>query len=486
MNLPITPRRFPSDPQQWLQKIVSVVPTPRQLSHMELKYYNFVHFGMNTMLDCEWGDGKAPVEAFAPDALDTDQWCRVFRRSGSAGVILTAKHHDGFCLWDTKTTDYSVMHSPFGQDIVRLLSDSCKKYGLRFGLYLSPWDRHEPTYGTPAYNDFYVRQLTELATNYGDIFTFWLDGACGEGPNGKKQIYDFERFYEVVRRLRPNACISICGPDVRWIGNEGGHTRTSEWSVVPAELMEPQRVEEHSQHADDGGKSVEKPLQTDDDLGSRAFLKKFDRYLFSPAECDVSVDPGWFWHEDAYYRKDDPNGKSVRTGRELADIYMRTVGGNASLLLNVPPDKHGRINDREIEQLGAFRALLDEAFACPLSPAEVEIVRCDGERTREGATGALCEDGRRLTDEEQAILLSFKQKERFGLLSLEEDLRFGQRIENFEVYARTADGWEKVYTGETVGSGKFCKLSCETDALLINIICSRSAPTVKNIRTFRR
>lgn len=469
------PIDFGDEDDGFLQKVLAVTPSERQLRHAEMKYYNFIHFGMNTMTNVEWGNGKASPSLFVPDRLDTDQWCRVLKDSGSSGVILTVKHHDGFCLWDTKTTDYSVMNSPFGKDILRLLAKSCRKYDLALGVYLSPWDRHEKTYGTEEYNDFYVRQLTELAENYGKIFTFWLDGACGEGMNGKRQDYDYERYYEVIRRFQPEACISICGPDIRWIGNEGGFVRESEWSVVPKILMEPESVAEKSQKTDDGTE-VERPRQTDMDIGSREVLKKYDQYCYSPAECDVSVNIGWFWHDQSYYPE-----KSVRTAEEIAQIYMKTVGGNATLLLNVPVDTHGRINNREISILKGFRTILNQKFAHPLLPISLEALN-----VRKNTRRALpvCEAVGALSAEESVLRLRFLKKEILGILQLEEDMRFSQRVEAFEIYSLENHSWNPVYEGTTIGMGKFCEIDCETDEILIHFTKSRREPHLLKIQIF--
>ncbi|HIS04374.1 MAG TPA: alpha-L-fucosidase, partial [Candidatus Fimenecus stercoravium] len=215
----------------------SIVPNRRQLLIQKMRYYAFVHYTVNTFTNREWGNGKEPESVFDPAAQDTDQWCEAIADAGMKGVILTCKHHDGFCLWPTKTTEHSVKNSPYNNgkgDVVREVADSCRKYGLKFGVYLSPWDRNCPLYGTPGYNDFYIEQLTELLTNYGEIFMLWLDGACGADAAGQpKQKYDFERIWKTAVELQPNIVMSGCAPDVRWIGNESGKTRESEWNVVP-------------------------------------------------------------------------------------------------------------------------------------------------------------------------------------------------------------------------------------------------------------
>lgn len=216
------------------KRLTEIVPSPRQLRFQQLEFYAFIHFTVNTFTDKEWGDGTESPEIFDPVKFDPGQWVSAVKSAGMKGLILTCKHHDGFCLWDSKLTDHTVMHSPFGRDMVREVSDACKEGGIAFGVYLSPWDRNCPLYGKgKEYDDFFTGQLTELLTDYGDVFSVWFDGACGEGPDGKKQYYDWDRYYSLIRTLQPGACISVCGPDVRWCGNEAGHTRKAEWSVVP-------------------------------------------------------------------------------------------------------------------------------------------------------------------------------------------------------------------------------------------------------------
>ena len=217
-----------------------VIPSSRQLEWQKLEMYAFCHFGTNTFTGREWGDGTAPASIFNPKKLDARQWAKEIKNAGMKAIILTCKHHDGFCLWQSDYTDYCMKNSPYQNgkgDVVKEVSDACREMGLKFGVYLSPWDRHEATYGTGEdYNKYFKNQLTELATKYGDVFCFWFDGACGEGKNGKKQVYDWESYFDLIRELQPNAVINICGPDVRWCGNEAGKSRESEWSVVPAHM----------------------------------------------------------------------------------------------------------------------------------------------------------------------------------------------------------------------------------------------------------
>ena len=225
------------------KRLVSVVPSKRQVEYQKREFYGFIHFTVNTYTNKEWGLGDESPEIFNPYNLDAEVWVKAAVSAGMKGLILTCKHHDGFCLWPSKYTEHSVKNSPYKDgrgDIVKELSDACKKYNIKFGVYLSPWDRNCAVYGSgKEYDDYYINQMTELLTNYGDIYTFWMDGACGEGPNGKKQVYDWDRYYAKVRDLQPEAVLSISGPDVRWCGNEAGIVRKSEWSVVSKTMTSP-------------------------------------------------------------------------------------------------------------------------------------------------------------------------------------------------------------------------------------------------------
>ena len=459
------------------ERLISVLPSERQLNFMELEYYNFIHFGMNTFYRREWGDGTEELSRFNPTKLDTDQWCSVLKDTGSKGIIITAKHHDGFCLFDTKLTDHNVMNTPFGRDIVALLARSCKKYGLKLGIYLSPWDRHESSYGTDKYNDFFVSQLTELCENYGDIFCFWFDGACGEGKNGKKQVYDWDRYYSVIRKHHPDAVISICGPDVRWIGNEGGRVRKSEWSVIPAEQDSVNRVAENSQTDENQtGIMAEKLDDRTEDLGSRDVLKNYSDLIFKPAEAAVSINLGWFWHNNLYYIF-----KKQRTAKDLAKIYFDSVGGNASMLLNIPPDKDGLINKREIKTLEKFTKLITEPFRNEITDKEISVYSPDGAyRTDEKGVFYLKKG-------EAGIKISLKKKTNISLLSLREDLSFSQRVEEFKIFIKNENGnYECVYKGTVIGSRKIVRLdrAVLTDEALIIVTQSRANPVLKDIRIY--
>src|SRR5262245_45121586 len=320
-------------------------PTPAQLAWQRDELALFLHFGVNTFTDREWGDGREDPRIFAPAQLDTRQWARAARQAGFRAMILTAKHHDGFCLWPSRTTQHSVASTPLRvgkADVVREFVDACRVEGLKAGLYLSPWDRHEPSYGdSPRYNDLYITQLTELLTQYGPIAEVWFDGANGEGPNGKRQVYDWPRVWGTVRKLQPNAVMfSDAGPDVRWIGNENGVAGDTNWSTVdPAVVPVPGL----------SGDAVMRMLQQGDPNGS----------VWRPGETDVSIRPGWFYHP-----ADDAR---VRSADNLVNLYFTSVGRNSKLLLNVPPTPAGLLHDVDVARLSEMRARLNALFANDLA-----------------------------------------------------------------------------------------------------------------------
>ena len=463
--------------QSEIERYISVVPSERQKRHSELEYYSFIHFGINTMNNVEWGSGKEDISKFNPSKLDTDQWCKVLKESGSKGIIITAKHHDGFCLWDTEYTDHNVMNTPYGKDIVLSLRKSCDKFGLKLGIYLSPWDRHDRRYGTEEYNDHFVNQLTELCTKYGELFAVWFDGACGEGENGKKQVYDWERYYSVIRKYQSNAVISICGPDVRWIGNEGGRVRKSEWSVVPAANADNDKIAEESQKS-------ENDLAFDncaEDLGGRAILEQHKKLIWSPAEADVSVTTGWFYHNNLYYLF-----RQKRTAKQLADIYFNTVGGNASLLMNVPPDKNGLISKREQKTLKKFKALIDEPFKNELS-FEFSVIESDGSERKSKDLDSIKSDGSfSFGDDEYAMKLDFKKETEFRTLVLQEDINFSQRVEEFSVFAFDGKAYKKINSSTVIGSKKIIRfnMAVKAESVVIAFNKSRSNPVLRSVKVY--
>jgi alpha-L-fucosidase len=393
------------------------VPTPSQIAWQRDELAMFLHFGVNTFTDREWGDGRESPSIFAPAKLDAVQWARVAKAAGFRALILTAKHHDGFCLWPSATTRHSVASSPWrdgGGDVVREFVDACAAEDLRAGLYLSPWDRNHPTYGdSPAYNDVYAAQLTELLTRYGRIAEVWFDGANGEGPNGRRQVYDWPRVFGLVRRHQPDAVIfSDAGPDVRWCGNERGVAGDPNWSAVdPAVVRFPGQ----------SGAGIEAALQHGHPRGS----------TWRPAEVDVSIRPGWFYHP----AQDD----KVRTIDNLVDLYFTSVGRNSKLLLNVPPTRDGLIHSVDEARLLGFRERRDAMFAQP-APTRRAAVRPIG------ATGAQIE-------------WELRQPMVPRIARLSEDIRRGQRVAKYRLEGLRAGRWSGLATGSTIGYAKLDRIA---------------------------
>ncbi|HKK45731.1 MAG TPA: alpha-L-fucosidase, partial [Balneolaceae bacterium] len=323
----------------------SVHPSPQQIAYQKKEKIAFIHFGMNTFTNKEWGKGDADPSLFNPTDLDADQWAKTLSENGFKTLILTAKHHDGFCLWPSDYTDYDIANSPFKNgngDIVKEVSEACRKYNIDFGIYLSPWDRHEKSYGTAAYNDFYANQLKELLTEYGKISEVWFDGA--KGKNAKDMHYDFKRWWSIVRRMQPDAVIfSDKGPDVRWIGNENGFAGKTNWSTIDRSKITI-------------GKAGQGDYLNSGEQGAPDWVT---------GECDVSIRPGWFYHP----KEND----QLKTVSELTNIYLKSVGRNGTLLLNIPPDKTGRIHPTDVRRLANFTDTLRTMFDHNLaSSARVE------------------------------------------------------------------------------------------------------------------
>ena len=378
-------------------------------------------------------------------------------------------------------------NSPYKEgkgDVVRELSEACKKYGLKFGVYLSPWDRNNPAYGSgKAYDDYYVNQITELLTNYGDIYTFWMDGACGEGPNGKVQVYDWERYYSKVRELQPEAVLAISGPDVRWCGNEAGIVRKSEWSIVSKAMTSPVFTAELSQK-EDSEEFRKRPVDpTTEELGSREVLKNEPELAWYPAETDVSIRPGWFHHA-----AEDDKVKSFET---LKDIYLKSVGGNTALLLNIPPMKNGKLHENDVKRLAELGDFIRESFKENLADrAEMTSYPEKGDRgedigsVRDDSyeTYFKTEDGQR----KLSINLRWKEGIKASYLVLKENILLSQRVEKFKVYEEF--GEEKatqVYDGTVIGYKRIIKLSGkEITGLTIEIEDARVAPAVSFVGVY--
>ncbi|MFQ9913197.1 MAG: alpha-L-fucosidase [Bacteroides ovatus] len=404
--------------EQKVDMAARLVPTPQQYAWQQMELTAFLHFGINTFTGREWGDGKEDPALFNPSELDAEQWVRTLKEAGFKMVLLTAKHHDGFCLWPTATTKHSVASSPWknGQgDVVKELRAACDKYDMKFGVYLSPWDRNAECYGdSPRYNDFFIRQLTELLTNYGEVHEVWFDGANGEGPNGKKQVYDWDAFYQTIQRLQPKAVMAIMGDDVRWVGNEKGVDRETEWNATVLTPGIYARSQENNKRLGVFSKA--------EDLGSRKILEKATELFWYPSEVDVSIRPGWFYHAEE-------DGK-VKSLKHLSDIYFQSVGYNSVLLLNIPPDRRGLIHEADIKRLKEFADYRQQTFA--------------DNRVKNGRKYWSTTSG-------GEAVYALKSKSEINLVMLQEDITKGQRVEAFTVEALTDNGWKEVGKGTTIG-----------------------------------
>ncbi len=457
-------RKVNESMSEFLKAASNVRPSKRQLDWFETNFYAFVHISPNTFTGLEWGTGKESPSVFAPTSLDCDQWVEAIKSAGMKGAVITAKHHDGFCLWDTKYTEHNIMNSPYGRDLVKEFSDACRRGGIKFGFYLSPWDRNSPLYGTDAYNEYYANQLTELLCGYGEVFHVWFDGSCGEGENGKKQSYTYRKYFELIRKYQPNATIfNDHGPDVRWCGNESGKARASEWAVVPSELCYYGDVQTPPSPIAGDLSNME---NCDPDIGAMSNIIYSKGLVFAGSEFDVSIRKGWFWHEE-----EEPHSLD-----KLFDIYLHTVGQNACLNLNVPPDRRGLIDDRDVKRLREFGELLRKEF---------------GKNYAENSKTILTE---RLSETQCVYEVELEKAETVRYIELGEDLTKGQRVESFKIHFYDEKG-EKlqpytVYYGTCIGNKKICAVCRDMwDGLVskkirITITSSRGEPHLKDVRIF--
>ncbi|MBQ8577489.1 MAG: alpha-L-fucosidase [Clostridia bacterium] len=453
--------------QSFLQSAAHVIPNARQLAWYEMQFYAFVHFTVNTYTDLEWGLGNEDETIFNPYDLDCDEWVAAVKSAGMKGIILTAKHHDGFCLWQTETTAHSVKKSPWKNgrgDVVRECAEACRRGGIKFGVYLSPWDRNASVYGTDAYNDFYCAQLTELLTNYGDIFMVWFDGACGEGPNGKKQVYDFPRYIETVRRLQPGAFMfSDYGPDVRWCGNEAGTSRRAEWAVIPHEMC--YRAEKQGSDGPMAG-DLSFMYNSDECCGDTSIIQYAHGFAFCGAEIDMSIRPGWFYHKN----------EQPHSVERLMKTYLNSCGNNTSFNLNIPPMPSGRFDSADIARLREFGEALNDAFG-----AHKQIPYTMEELPVAGTT-------------QRRIRLSFSEPVSLAYIELAENIAAGQRVELFRILknGRADTAWNRyctdiIYNGYTVGNRKICPVgNVTTDAVEIQILSARDTVELKPIIVYKK
>ena len=435
--------------KEFLRVAANVKPDKPQLERLrETPFYAFVHFSPNTYTNLEWGDGTEDPKIFNPTELDCEQWVKAIKSAGMKGLILTAKHHDGFCLWQTKYTEHSMKNSPYKNgkgDIVKECADACKKHGIKFGFYLSPWDRNSKYYGTDEYNDYYVNQLTELLTNYGEIFHVWFDNACGEGPNGKKQVYDFDRYIKTIRKYQPNATFFNDKGGMRWCGNEAGAAAHAQWCVVPFELCS---IAEHKTEVEplmEG--SLDDMRNSDVALGSISNIMYSKALTFCPAETDMSIRPGWFYHED-----EEPHSLE-----RLFNTYLRTVGGNTTFNLNIPPMKNGKFNEKDVARLKELGDKINSEL---------------GKNLAEDAT---ITENKKNGSYQTEFIIELPQKRTIKYLDIAETIAEGQKVESFRIYSKNDDNlWNFEEHGTTIGSRKIVVLDdVETDELKIEITSAR-------------
>lgn len=419
------------------------LPTNAQLKWHQNNYYFFMHFGPNTFTGKEWGDGKEKTEVFNPTQLDTDQWCKVAKESGAKGIIITAKHHDGFCLWPSKYSTHTVRESGFKRDILAELSASCKKAGLLFGVYLSPWDRNHPDYGTEKYNDVFVNMLQEIFQQYGPIWELWWDGANGEGPNGKLQVYDWKRYEQLVRKRSPQTVIfSDIGPDIRWVGNESGFAGKTNWNLLDTAGFK---------------RGLGAPHQ--DTLGKGNY--KGQNYI--PAEVDVSIRPGWF-------HRNTENDK-VKTADQLFKIYLESVGRGANLLLNVPPDARGLIHENDIVSLKGLKEKIDQIEKVDhFKNAAMNVAGPDKNNPKKTSTW----------------YYMLKSPATINGIVLEEDLKYGQKIASANI-SLSLNG-EQVFqeTITTIGNKRIILLPNPVKATELSIVINeaKGLPILKRAKAF--
>jgi alpha-L-fucosidase len=425
-------------------KPYGVVPSPRQLEHAELKTYGFCHFTVNTFTNREWGNGDEPESDFNPTDFDAEQIVSAFKAGGLKGLILTCKHHDGFCLWPTRFTEHCVRNSKWQDgkgDVVKSISEACKRQGILFGVYLSPWDRNNKDYAHPEYITYYRNQVRELIENYGRPFEWWFDGANGGsgyygGNPGTRKIdasfyYDWDNTWAIIRDLSPGTnMFSDIGPDLRWCGNERGHVSYPCWNTITL--------------AGKGGKAPAPGFLDEGNLGTGTR----DGSAWIPAEVDVSIRPGWFWHE-----KEHP-----KTGKQLVELFYSSVGRGASLNLNVPPDSRGRIADADVESLKEFRRIIDQTFAVNLAKdAEITASNTRGNSPAFAAKNML--DGDRKTywcsDDDvhtPEFTVKFAKPATFNVIELREALPLGQRVAGFAVDVMNDGQWTEYAQGSAIGN----------------------------------
>lgn len=437
------------------------VPHERQLAWQRLEYYGFVHFGLNTWTDREWGYGDEDPKLFNPSSFDARAIVRVFKEAGMKGMVLTAKHHDGFCLWPTKTTDHNISKSPWMNgrgDVVKEFSEACKAEGMKFGIYVSPWDRHQPEYGREAYVKIFHQQIREVLTRYGPVFEIWFDGANGGdgwygGAKETRKIpdgyYRYPEAVEMIRKIQPQ-CVVWGAADARWGGSEQGHVAYPHW---------------HTMGTQGGGNGA-----TGVPHGE----------LWKPAEGDTSIRPGWFWHE----RED----ASVKSPEKLMQVWLDCVGRGANLILNVPPDRNGRIRTQDIQALNGFRKLRDDLLARDFAAGARAAGPSRGNDRRHAAGNLTDSNIETFWTTEDALHLPSAEirlsaPATFDVIRLREQIRLGQRVEAFEIDAWIDNTWTPIHSGQTIGNQVLARLEkpVTTDRVRLRITRCPAAPCIAEL-----
>lgn len=451
------------------------VPTDRQLAWHEMEQYAFVHFTTNTFTGKEWGFGDESESVFNPTAMDVTQWTRTIKAAGLKGLVLTCKHHDGFCLWPSQYTEHSVKNSPYKDgkgNVVEEVEKACRAEGLQFGVYLSPWDRNRADYGTPSYVEYHRNQLKELFDAHKPVFEMWFDGANGGdgyygGANEKRKIdgktyYDWPTTLSMIREMEPNVIFfSDAGPDIRWCGNESGYVNETNWNTINVDTLY-------------AGKSgIQKLLNTGEENGTS----------WIPAEVDVSIRPGWFYHAE--------EDSLVKTPEQLFDIYLTSVGRGANLILNIPPDRRGLINEIDVASLEGWKKLIDERFSTNLAlnkAVSASSVRGDSPAYQ----ASLVTDGNKDTywatnDEEKTgtLEVDLGENKRISYVLVQEYIKLGQRVKSFSVEIEKEGQWQEVAQGTTIGYKRILRIDpVEAQKVRVTIKDSKACPLISNVEIY--
>ncbi len=443
------------------------LPSDAQLKWQKMETNMFIHFGPNTFTSAEWGDGTESADVFAPSDLDCRQWASTAKAAGMKGIIITAKHHDGFCLWPNPVSGHTVAQSSWRDgkgDVLKELSEACREYGLEFGVYVSPWDRNDPHYGTDEYNDVFRRTLEDVLGRYGEVFEQWFDGACGEGPNGKVQVYDWNLFNNTVYKMQPDAVIfSDIGPGCRWVGNEYGSAGSTCWGTINVSWL--------SQ-----GGNIDRGILNSGEMNGEKWV---------PAETDVSIRPGWFWRESENSR--------LKSLGNLMKIYYESVGRNSLLLLNVPPDTRGHIYEADSLRLMAFRAALDYVLSVDYAEgAMISASDVRGDSEMFSPANLLDEDYDSYWAVDDGIMtpyvtLEFDSPRTFNRVMLQEYIPLGQRVYSFTVEAMSEDGqWTEIARETTIGYKRIVLVPQTTAvALRVNITGSLACPVLNRLALYQ-